>query len=90
MQPIANAPADLQRIRQGDIMLLVTFDSNVWRPVGDPARFPNDPMYASFQKVHEALRNGDIEGRLSETIQHAVRQLLISGHDRRSALRVFP
>ncbi len=49
-------------------MLLVTFDSNVWRPVGDPARFPNDPMHASFQKVHDALRNGDIEGRISETI----------------------
>jgi len=49
-------------------MLLVTFDSNVWRPVGDPARFPSDPMHASFQKVHDALCNGDIEGRISETI----------------------
>lgn len=49
-------------------MLLVTFDSNVWRPVGDPGRFPKDPMHASFQKIHDALSRGDIEGRISETI----------------------
>lgn len=49
-------------------MLLVTFDSNVWRPVGDPARFPNDPMHASFTKIHGALHSGQIEGRLSETV----------------------
>lgn len=49
-------------------MLLVTFDSNVWRPVGDPARFPNNPMYASFRKIYNALRGGEIEGRISETI----------------------
>lgn len=49
-------------------MLLVTFDSNVWRPVGDPARFLNDPMHASFTKIHGALRSGQIEGRLSETV----------------------
>ena len=49
-------------------MLLVTFDSNVWRPVGDPSRFPNDPMHASFKKIHAALQSGQIEGRLSETV----------------------
>lgn len=49
-------------------MLIVTFDSNVWRPVSDPSRFPNDPMYDSFKKIHDALRNGQIEGRISESI----------------------
>lgn len=49
-------------------MLLVTFDSNVWRPVGNPTRFPNDPMYASFMRINGALRDGQIEGRLSETV----------------------
>jgi hypothetical protein len=49
-------------------MLFITFDSNVWRPVGDPSKFPNDPMRASFEKIHSALQNGEIEGRLSETV----------------------
>lgn len=49
-------------------MLLVTFDSNVWRPAGDPTRFPNDPMHASFTKIHRALCGVQIEGRLSETV----------------------
>lgn len=49
-------------------MLIVTFDSNVWRPVGDPSRFPTDPMHHVFKRIHEALRFGTIEGRLSETI----------------------
>jgi len=26
---------------QGGSMLLVTFDSNVWRPIAGPSRFPN-------------------------------------------------
>jgi len=48
--------------------MLVTFDSNVWRPAGDPSRFPNDPMYSAFKKINEALRVDQVEGRLSETI----------------------
>lgn len=67
-------------------MLLVTFDSNVWRPVGDPARFPNDSMHASFTKINGALRSGQIEGRVSETvftlegIARADRKNLLSGY----------
>lgn len=49
-------------------MLVITFDSNVWRPVGGPSRFPNDSMHLAFTKINEALRLGRIEGRLSETI----------------------
>ncbi len=49
-------------------MFFVTFDSNVWRPVGDPQRFPNDPMYTTFVQINSALRSGKIEGRLSETV----------------------
>lgn len=67
-------------------MLFVTFDSNVWRPVGDPSRFPNDPMHSAFKKINEALRLGQIEGRLSETvftlegIARADRKNLLSGY----------
>lgn len=49
-------------------MLLVTFDSNVWRPAGDPTRFPNDPMHASFTKIYGALHGGQLKGYLSETV----------------------
>lgn len=67
-------------------MLLVTFDSNVWRPVGDPSRFPGDPNHSSYKKIHAALQNGEIEGRLSETvftlegIARADRKKLLGGY----------
>lgn len=48
--------------------MIVTFDSNVWRPVSDPSRFPNDPMHSSFVKINNALASGQIKGRLSETV----------------------
>lgn len=67
-------------------MLFITFDSNVWRPVGDPSRFPNDPMYPAFMRINKALRSGQIEGRLSETvftlegIPRADRKMLLSAY----------
>lgn len=45
----------------------VTFDSNVWRKVASPAKFPNDPHLDSYQKIHNACRAGIIQGFLSET-----------------------
>lgn len=49
-------------------MLLTTFDSNVWRPIADPSRFPKDPQSPAFTCIHDTLRAGKIEGRLSETV----------------------
>jgi hypothetical protein len=49
-------------------MLLVTFDSNVYRPVADPSRFPKDPMHAALSQINAAIRAGRIQGRLCETI----------------------
>ena len=49
-------------------MLLVTFDSNVWRPVSSPNRFPKDRDFVSFEIIHKALQTGKIGGRLSETV----------------------
>ncbi|MDO9117128.1 MAG: hypothetical protein Q7U39_04165 [Nitrospira sp.] len=46
----------------------VTFDSNVWRAVADPNRFPNDPMHTAIQRIHNAIRSGQFEGLLAETV----------------------
>lgn len=45
----------------------VTFDSNVWRIVASPTKFLNDPNLDSYQKLHNACRDGIIQGFLSET-----------------------
>lgn len=45
----------------------VTFDSNVWRKVASPSKFPSDPSLASYQKLNAACRSGTIQGFLSET-----------------------
>ena len=45
----------------------VTFDSNVWRKVASPSKFPRDPCLASYQKLNAACRSGAIQGFLSET-----------------------
>jgi len=45
----------------------VTFDSNVWRKVASPLKFPDDPCLASYQKLNVACRSGTIQGFLSET-----------------------
>jgi len=47
---------------------LVTFDSNVWRPAAAPVRFPNDPAFSHFVRINQAIRDGEIGGRLSETV----------------------
>jgi len=45
----------------------VTFDSNVWRRVASPIKFPGDPSLLSYQKLNAACRSGTIQGFLSET-----------------------
>ena len=46
----------------------VTFDSNVYRPVVDPSRFPNDPLGQHFEAIHRAVKRGSVIGLLCETI----------------------
>lgn len=39
----------------------VTFDSNVYRHVTDPARFAGDPAHAAHRRIHRAIEKGEIE-----------------------------
>lgn len=48
-------------------MYRVTFDSNVWRNVASPSKFPSNLSLASHQKLNVACRSGTIQGFLSET-----------------------
>jgi len=53
--------------KRGEIVR-ITFDSNVWRPVGDPSRSPNDPEHGAFKVIHSALAAGTVVGLLSDTV----------------------
>lgn len=48
-------------------MTRVTFDSNVWRKVASPSRFPKDPGIGIYQKINSACISGAITGFISET-----------------------
>jgi hypothetical protein len=48
-------------------MTTATFDSNVWRPIVTPARFPADPDIAVSERLNQALRSGALAGFLAET-----------------------
>ena len=49
-------------------MIRVKFDSNVWRLAARPARFPKDPAFSSFARIHQEICDGTVEARISETI----------------------
>lgn len=46
----------------------VTFDSNVWRIVADPARHPKDPLLSTYNQIRSAVVDGRISAFLSETV----------------------
>ena len=46
----------------------VTFDSNVYRPIVCPAKFPRDRRQADLLLIHESLKDGFLEGFLCESI----------------------
>jgi len=48
--------------------LRVTFDSNVWQMVVMPSLASKTPHYEDFVTIHEALRAGQIQGFISETV----------------------
>jgi hypothetical protein len=45
-----------------------TFDSNVWRQVVSPERFPNDTAAEAFLKLYAFAKIGHLRGMLSETM----------------------
>ena len=46
----------------------ITFDSNVWRIVASPDKFPNEKSIESFKKIRQAIIDGAILACLSETV----------------------
>jgi hypothetical protein len=45
----------------------VTFDSNVWRPIVTPHKFPQDAAQPDFQAILASIKSGQIKAFLSET-----------------------
>lgn len=48
--------------------ITVTFDSNVWRKVASPYRFPQSDGIEDFLELRSKCAGGEIKGMLSETI----------------------
>jgi len=46
----------------------VMFDSNTWRIVSTPSKFPNEKSINDFMKIREAIITGKIEPYISETV----------------------
>jgi hypothetical protein len=46
----------------------ITFDSNVWRIISTPAKFPSEPSLAAFQKIRQAICDKRIDPYISETV----------------------
>ena len=46
----------------------VTFDSNVYRRVVAPAKFPQDSHRADILLIHKSLQEGFLQGFLCESI----------------------
>ena len=49
-------------------MITVTFDSNVWRPIASPAKFPKEADLETYEIIREAIISSKIVALLSETI----------------------
>jgi len=46
----------------------IIFDSNVWRIIVTPNKFPNEPLIEDFKKIRKAIQDGKIDPYLSETV----------------------
>lgn len=46
----------------------ITFDSNVWRIVASPYRFPKEPSISSFEIIKSHIQEGNALGFLAETV----------------------
>ncbi len=45
----------------------VIFDSNVWRPIVSPSKFPNADE--SFKTIRNAIENGEVEAFIRKAFQ---------------------
>ncbi|MEL0154656.1 hypothetical protein [Sphingopyxis sp.] len=68
MSVTGDAGKDARLVRQKSPDMKVTFDSNLYRRVTEPARFGRDPAYAAYSAIHEAIRAGTIQPFFSATI----------------------
>lgn len=48
--------------------MIITFDSNTWRKVASPHKFPKDPIIGDYLTINTAIKEGRINPFLSETI----------------------
>ena len=46
----------------------IIFDSNVWRIIATPGRFPNEPSINEFQAIRKGIEVGKIDPYISETV----------------------
>lgn len=46
----------------------VIFDSNVYRKIGTPETFKKEPSIKHYKKIRKAIKNGEIEPYISETV----------------------
>jgi hypothetical protein len=67
-------------------MMVVTFDSNVWRKVASPDNFPKDPDILINKKLNNLINAGTINAYLSETIftLEAIKRI-----DRKEVFKVY-
>jgi hypothetical protein len=49
-------------------MIKVTFDSNVWRIVASPYKFPNEASIDCFEKIHEAVKAGKVAAHIAVVV----------------------
>lgn len=49
-------------------MIRVTFDSNVWRPIASPDRFPKEKAMTTFSRIRQAIIDKEVLACLSETM----------------------
>lgn len=46
----------------------ITFDSNVWRIIATPDKFPNEPSINEFRAIRKGIEEGKIDPYISETV----------------------
>jgi hypothetical protein len=49
-------------------MASATFDSNVWRPIATPSRFPNEASLATYERLRALVAGAKLDAFLSETV----------------------
>ena len=83
--PAIAAPGSIQLLCRRKAMK-VTFDSNVWRIVSSPEKFPKEVAIEDFKAIRNAIESGKVSAFLCETvftleaIQRNKRREFLSGY----------